>query len=208
MWDNSHFFHPPPGLLEYWFWGYWFILIRRKICKFRISQQKSSPKYMIYPQHTYIYIVPVSSAKGFASITSLNPHKTKCHTADFPGGTVGKNLPANAGDTGSLKSQVWEDPTSPWATKPQVATTAERRCCSYWSRGIQSLCSPTRQVTAVRRLCTARKTGRCPLQLEKVREARNIQQSQKYINNEQTDHIINTHTHKSHTASDRTLVLF
>ena len=33
---------------------------------------------------------------------------------DFPGGTVVKNLPANAGDTGSIP----EDPTCCGATKP------------------------------------------------------------------------------------------
>ena len=33
-----------------------------------------------------------------------------------PGGTVVKNPPANAGDTGS--SPVWEDPTCDGATKP------------------------------------------------------------------------------------------
>ena len=42
-----------------------------------------------------------------------------------------------------------------------------------------------------------RKTSRCSLQLEKVRKARNIPQSQKYINNEQTNHIINTKKKKS-----------
>ena len=35
---------------------------------------------------------------------------------DFPGGAVVKNLPANAGDTGS--SPVPEDPTCCGATKP------------------------------------------------------------------------------------------
>ena len=34
----------------------------------------------------------------------------------FPGGAVVKNLPADAGDTGSIL--VWEDPTCCGATKP------------------------------------------------------------------------------------------
>ena len=35
---------------------------------------------------------------------------------DFPGGTVERNLPASAGDTGSVL--VWEDPTYGRAMKP------------------------------------------------------------------------------------------
>ena len=35
---------------------------------------------------------------------------------DFPGGSVVKILPANAGDMGSIP--VWEDPTCLQATKP------------------------------------------------------------------------------------------
>ena len=35
---------------------------------------------------------------------------------DFPGGTVVKYLPANAGDT--VRALVWEDPTCHGATKP------------------------------------------------------------------------------------------
>ena len=34
----------------------------------------------------------------------------------FPGGSVGKNLPASAGDT--VQSLIWEDPTRSGATKP------------------------------------------------------------------------------------------
>ena len=39
---------------------------------------------------------------------------------DFPGGLVVKNLPVNAGDTGSVpvSSLVWEDSTCHGATKP------------------------------------------------------------------------------------------
>ena len=40
----------------------------------------------------------------------------KKHLEGFPGGTVVKNLPANAGDTGS--ALVREDPTCHRATKP------------------------------------------------------------------------------------------
>ena len=60
----------------------------------------------------------------------------------FPGGSVAKNSPANAGDMGS--SLVWKDPTYCWATKPMShnywACMIEPRSsncwapmCSYWS---------------------------------------------------------------------------
>ena len=39
-----------------------------------------------------------------------------CRSRDFPGGTVVKNPPANAGDR--VPSLVWEDPTCRGATKP------------------------------------------------------------------------------------------
>ena len=45
-----------------------------------------------------------------------NTVTTKLAGWDFPGGTVVKNLPANAGDTGS--SPVQEDPTCHGATNP------------------------------------------------------------------------------------------
>ena len=45
---------------------------------------------------------------------------------DFPGGTVVKNPPANAGDTGS--ALVWEDPTCREATKPCVPQLLKPVC--------------------------------------------------------------------------------
>jgi len=38
----------------------------------------------------------------------------RSHKPGFPGGSVVKNLPVNAGDMGS----IWEDPTCRGATKP------------------------------------------------------------------------------------------
>ena len=51
----------------------------------------------------------------------------KSFTQGFPGGTVVKNLPANAGDTGSIL--VWEDPTCRGATKPAR--------CNYWACALE-----------------------------------------------------------------------
>ena len=48
------------------------------------------------------------------SLMNIDAKIFKKILADFPGGAVVKNLPANAGDTGSSPSL--EDPTSPWAT--------------------------------------------------------------------------------------------
>ena len=46
---------------------------------------------------------------------------------DFPGGTVGKNPPANAGDTDSIPG--WEDSTCLRATNPMSH--------NYWARALQ-----------------------------------------------------------------------
>ena len=48
----------------------------------------------------------------------------KWNIRDFPGGTVVKNSPANAGDT--VLSLVWEDPTCHKASKPASH--------NYWAR--------------------------------------------------------------------------
>ena len=47
---------------------------------------------------------------------------------DFPGGAVVKNLPANAGDTGSSPGPGRSH--MPRATSP-CATTIEPACCNY-----------------------------------------------------------------------------
>ena len=41
----------------------------------------------------------------------------KCKTGGFPGGSVVKNLPANAGDA-RVRALVWEDPTCCGAAGP------------------------------------------------------------------------------------------
>ena len=43
---------------------------------------------------------------------------------DFPGGAVVKNLPANAGDTGSIPVQGAKIPHGPWPKKPKHKTGA------------------------------------------------------------------------------------
>ena len=74
----------------------------------------------------------------------------------FPGGTVVKNLPANAGDTGSSpglgRSHMLQ---SNWAREPQLL-----------SLHIWSLCSATREAATVRGPRTAMKSGPRSPQLE------------------------------------------
>ena len=75
-----------------------------------------------------------------------------------PAGAVVKNLPANAGDTGSSpglgRSHM---PRSDWAR--------ERRLLSL---RVWSLCSATREAAIVRGPCTAMKNGPRSPQLEKA----------------------------------------
>ena len=56
---------------------------------------------------------------------------SKKSSLDFPGGTVVKTLPANAGDT--VRALVREDPTCHTATKPV--------CHSYWVCALEA-CKP------------------------------------------------------------------
>ena len=76
----------------------------------------------------------------------------------FPGGTVVKNLPANAGDTGSSpglgRSHM---PQSNWACEPQLL-----------SLRVWSLCSATREAMIVRGPHTVMKSGPRSPQLEKA----------------------------------------
>ena len=76
----------------------------------------------------------------------------------FPGGTVVENLPANAGDMGSIpglgRSHM---PRSKWAREPQLL-----------SLRVWSLCSATREAATVRGPRTAMKSGPRSPQLEKA----------------------------------------
>ena len=85
----------------------------------------------------------------------------------FPGGSVVKNLPANAGEHGF---EPWPgkiphaaEQLTPWATAPEPA------CHNYWSARAWSPCSATREATAVRRPRTATKSSPCSPQLERAR---------------------------------------
>ena len=82
----------------------------------------------------------------------------KLHVEGFPGGAVVKNLPANAGDTGSSPSLGRSHmPRSNWAREPQLL-----------SLRVWSLCSATRKAATVRGPRTAMKSGPRSPQLEKA----------------------------------------
>ena len=63
-----------------------------------------------------------------------------------------KNLPADAGDTGSIpglgRSHV---------PRSNYATTTEPTCCSYWSSCTWNQCSTASEATAVKSLGTTTK---------------------------------------------------
>ena len=96
---------------------------------------------------------------------------------DLPGGTVVKNPPAIAGDTGSspgpgrfhmLQSNEACVPQllslHSRAHKPQLLKPA---CHNYWSPHAQRLCSATREASAMRSPHTAMKSSPRSPQLEK-----------------------------------------
>ena len=76
----------------------------------------------------------------------------------FPGGAVVENLPANAGDTGSIPGLGGSHmPRCDWAREPQLL-----------SLHVWSLCSATREAAIVRGQRTAMKSGPRLPQLEKA----------------------------------------
>ena len=87
---------------------------------------------------------------------AINIHQKK--QVGFPGGALVKNLPANAGDTGSSpglgRSHM---PQSSWAREPQLL-----------SLRVWSLCSATREAAIMRGPHTAMKSGPRLPQLEKA----------------------------------------
>ena len=84
--------------------------------------------------------------------------ETKLEVLDFPGGAVVKNLPANAGDTGSSPGLGGSHmPRSNWAREPQLL-----------SLRVWSLCSTTREAAIMRGPHTAMKSGPHLPQLEKA----------------------------------------
>ena len=76
----------------------------------------------------------------------------------FPGGAVVKNLPANAGDTGS----------SPGLGRSHMPRSNQAREPQLLSPRVWSLCSATREAATVRGLRTAMKSGPRLPQLEKA----------------------------------------
>ena len=109
-----------------------------------------------------------------------------CVNGGFPGGPVVKNLPANAGDTGSVPGlgrsympygaskpvchNCWAcalEPTNHnyWAHALQLLKPV---CCNYWSPCAWSLCPATREATAMRSPRVAMKSRPHSPQLEKA----------------------------------------
>ena len=105
----------------------------------------------------------------------------------FPGGTVVKSPPANAGDTGSSpgsgRSHI---PQSSWARVPQLLSlcSGARRPQLLSPRAATTeahapgACAPQREATAMRSPCTAMRSGPRSLQLERACAAMKTQCSQ------------------------------
>ena len=59
--------------------------------------------------------------------------ESKVICGDFPGGPVVKNLPSNAGDTGSIPGQGTKIPHATWQLSPRATTTElmrlKKRAC-------------------------------------------------------------------------------
>ena len=90
--------------------------------------------------------------------TNLEQNESKKKGRGFPGGAVVENLPANAGDTGSIPGLGGSHmPRSDWAREPQLL-----------SLHVWSLCSATREAAIVRGQRTAMKSGPRLPQLEKA----------------------------------------
>ena len=91
---------------------------------------------------------------------------------DFPGGTVVKNPPANAGDTGSSPGPEGSHmPRSGWARVPQLLSlrsgAREPQLLSPRATTTEA-CTPQQEATAMRRPRTATKSSPCSLQLEEA----------------------------------------
>ena len=92
------------------------------------------------------------TSRGFYNKTfaeGLNDKKESCETErrDFPGGAMVRNLPANAGDMGSIPGQGTKTPHASGQLNPRTAAT---EAWAPWRP-----CSATREATAMRRLHTA-----------------------------------------------------
>ena len=90
----------------------------------------------------------------------------------FPGGSVVKNLPPNAGDSSLIpdsgRSHRPQNNSVHWAQLLSLGSeTIELRCCNYWSLVPLSLCFTTKEVTEIRSLHNAIKSSPCSLQLDK-----------------------------------------
>ena len=98
----------------------------------------------------------------------------------FPGGSVVKDPPANAGNTGLTsglgRSHMPAEQLSPCAatTEPEYTNT---EVLAPWTT-----CSTTREATAMRSLYPAKKSSPRSLRLEKSPAATKAQQGQKQIN--------------------------
>ena len=119
---------------------------------------------------------PQKRAKQVQFITQVRNSYTVIHKEGFPGGSVVKNVPVKAGDTGLIPDP--EDPTSLKATKPEHHSYEPGSRNYSWAQVLQPLkhlpgnpCSATREATTMRSPSTATTVqataSPCSLQLEK-----------------------------------------
>ena len=121
----------------------------------------------------FLFISPIYTVKYIIGNVISKPE-----IRGFPGGAVDKNLPANAGDTGSIPGPGGSHmPWSNWARVPQLLSLCSRACApqllrpkchSYWSPWAWSPCSTAGEDTAMRSPRTTKSGLRSP-QLEEAR---------------------------------------
>ena len=93
----------------------------------------------------------------------------KTERRDFPGGTVDRNLPASAGDTGTIPDLGrFHMPRGNQARAPQLLRPRSRACELQLLKPLsRELCSATEETTVMRSPCTATKSNPHSSQLEK-----------------------------------------
>ena len=102
----------------------------------------------------------------------------------FPGGTVYKNPPTDAGDMGSIPGPGrfhMRHSDRAHAVQPVSYHLSDPMCCNYGSPHAPSLCSATREATIMRSPRTTAKSSPHSPQLEKshAQHERSTQQQQK-----------------------------
>ena len=120
---------------------------------------------MIYLYITKILLLMSGEERGDDKREKRRTVSKRLHA--FPGGSVVKNLPANAGDTGLFPGLGRSHMMQNHQTHARQLLSLESRSHNYWSPCICSPCFSIRKATTVRSSRTATKNSFHLQQLEK-----------------------------------------